>query len=120
VTEAGPAASAAFDLAQLRADQARLAQRYLEFLRVPALSLGLYRLAAGAQDEQRPHTEDEAYVVLSGRARLRVGETDHDVAGGAVVYVPAHAPHAFHAIVEDLLVLVVFAPAEGTAGRASG
>ncbi len=117
---AAPRPAAAFDLAQLRADQQRLAQRYLEFLRVPALSLGLYRLAAGEADPQQPHAEDEAYVVLSGRGRLRVGEIEHDVAPGTVVHVAARVPHAFHSLVEDLLVLVVFAPAEGTADAHAG
>ncbi len=109
---------AAFDLMQLQEEQARVAQRYLEFLRVPALSLGLYRLSAGAADPQGPHDEDEAYVVLSGQARLRVRDVDHEVGRGAIVYVAAHAPHAFHDVTEDLVVLVVFAPAEGTTSAA--
>ena len=44
---------------------------YNEFLRVPALSVGLYRLTAGSQDRQQPHGEDEVYYALSGRGRLR-------------------------------------------------
>lgn len=41
---------------RLRAQAGKL---YGEFLRVPALSAGLYVLAAGATDLQRPHHEDE-------------------------------------------------------------
>jgi quercetin dioxygenase-like cupin family protein len=33
---------------------------------------------------------------------------------GAVIFVEAHEPHRFHDIVEDLHLLVFFAPAEGT------
>lgn len=113
-----PRGHAAFDLASLREEQQRSARRYLEFLRVPQLSLGLYRLPAGATDEQQPHGEDEVYVVIAGRARLRVGASDHEVAAGALVYVEAHAPHAFHDITEDLVALVFFAPAEGSETRA--
>ena len=41
-------------------DQQRAAsgKPYREFLRVPALSTGLYVLAAGATDMQTPHRED--------------------------------------------------------------
>lgn len=101
-----------YDLAALDALQAAEGRRYREFLRVPDMSAGVYVLPAGADDPQQPHAEDELYHVLAGRAVLRVGEDDHPVAGGSVVYVPARVPHRFHSITEDLRVLVVFAPSE--------
>ena len=36
------------------------------------------------------------------------------VAAGLCLFVPAHEPHHFHDIVDDLEVLVVFGPAEGS------
>lgn len=87
---------------------------YIEFLREPALSLGLYRLAAGARDPQLPHSEDEAYHIISGRGMIRVGEEDQPVGPGTVVFVPAQVPHQFHTITADLTILVIFAPAEYT------
>ena len=87
-------------------------ERYVEFLRVPALSAGLYVLPAGDTDPQRPHREDEIYYVTSGRGMIRVGTEDHPVEPGSVVYVPPRVAHRFHSITEDLRVLVVFAPAE--------
>lgn len=89
-------------------------KRYEEFLHVPSMSLGLYRLKAGEADPQRPHGEDEAYLVLRGRARFRAGDEDVAVAAGDVLFVPAREEHRFHAIEEDLELLVLFAPAEGT------
>jgi mannose-6-phosphate isomerase-like protein (cupin superfamily) len=85
---------------------------YAEFLRVPAMSAGVYRLPAGGTDPQRPHREDELYYVVAGRAVLRVGDDDRPVAPGSIVYVAAGVPHRFHSIVEALEVLVVFTPAE--------
>ena len=85
---------------------------YLEFLRVPDLSAGLYVLAAGAVDTQAPHTEDELYVVLSGRGELRVGGVSKPVGVGSLCYVRAGEEHAFHSVVESLRLLVVFGPAE--------
>ncbi len=105
----------AFDLERIEAEQAASEDRYLEFLRVPALSCGLYALPAGGTDPQTPHTEDEIYYVVHGRATLEVGDHEHLVHPGSVVYVPATLPHRFHSIEEDLKVLVVFAPAEGSA-----
>lgn len=88
--------------------------RWAEFLRVPALSAGLYCLPAGGDDPQQPHTEDEIYYVIRGRARFRAGSEEREVAAGTVLFVPARVEHRFHSISDDLVLLVVFAPAEGT------
>lgn len=85
---------------------------YAELLRVPAMSVGHYRLAAGATDPQEPHTEDEVYVVLSGRGVLRTPAADAAAVPGAVLYVPAGEEHRFVEIEESLEVIVLFAPAE--------
>jgi len=91
---------------------------YVEHLATADLSLGIYRLRAGAVDTQSPHTEDEVYVVTSGRASFTSGGRTVDVAPGTVLFVPAHEEHRFHDITEDLALLVVFGPAEGS--RAAG
>ncbi|HEV8489525.1 MAG TPA: cupin domain-containing protein [Candidatus Limnocylindrales bacterium] len=90
---------------------------YLEFVRRPALSVGLYVLGAGAVDRQQPHDEDEVYHVVEGRGRITVGDETRVVGPGSVIYVAATVPHRFHGIEEELRVLVFFAPAEGSAGR---
>jgi mannose-6-phosphate isomerase-like protein (cupin superfamily) len=90
------------------------AEVYREFLRVPALSLGLYKHGVGANLPQQPHTEDEVYFVVSGSGAIEIDGEDHAVTSGSVVYVPAGVGHHFHGVSEPLQVLVVFAPAEGT------
>ncbi len=107
----------AFDLARLLSGHDSLEEPYLEFLRVPSLSVGLYALPAGATDPQEPHTEDEVYHVVGGRARIRVGAEDRAVQAGTVVFVEAGVDHRFYDIEEDLKVLVFFAPAEGSRGE---
>lgn len=52
------------------------------------------------------------YVVLGGRAKLRIDDRDVTVEAGTIAYVAAGVPHHFHAIEERLRVLVLFAPAE--------
>jgi mannose-6-phosphate isomerase-like protein (cupin superfamily) len=102
----------AFELDDLIATQRKGDKAYHEFLRVPDLSMGVYRLPAGGTDLQAPHTEDEVYYVLSGKAQIRVGDEDRAVAAGSIVYVAKTVEHRFHSIEEDLTVLVFFAPAE--------
>jgi quercetin dioxygenase-like cupin family protein len=104
----------AFDLPRLISEHDPSEEAYLEFLRVPSLSIGLYVLPAGATDPQQPHTEDEVYHVVSGRGRIQVGAEDRAVEAGTVVFVEAGVDHRFHAIAENLTVLVFFAPAEGS------
>lgn len=106
----------AYSLADVNAARERSGQLYHEFLRVPALSAGVYQLAAGADDPQQPHTEDELYYIVAGRARIRVADDDAPVEAGSLVFVAANVEHRFHTIVEDLTVLVFFAPAEYSLG----
>ncbi|HTT74040.1 MAG TPA: cupin domain-containing protein [Thermoplasmata archaeon] len=92
------------------------ASGYAEFFRGPTMSLGVYRLPAGAEDRQQPHGEDEVYYVLRGRGQLRTAGKDLPARPGDVLYVPARRPHRFHSIDEELVLLVVFAPPEGSQG----
>ncbi len=87
-------------------------ETYHEFLRVPALSVGVYVLAPGAVDAQSPHEQDEIYFVVRGRARFRQGTEERSVGPGEILFVPAREPHRFHSVEEELVLLVVFAPAE--------
>jgi mannose-6-phosphate isomerase-like protein (cupin superfamily) len=85
---------------------------YAEFLRVEAMSAGLYALPAGATDPQTPHNEDEIYYVIQGRASIDIAGTTHQVEPGSVIFVAKNVDHRFKEIREDLEVLVLFAPAE--------
>lgn len=102
----------AFELAQLINQRSDSNKLYLEFLKVPDLSMGLYVLPAAGTDPQSPHTEDEVYYVVSGKAKIKVADEDRDVQAGSIVYVAKNVEHRFHSIEEELIVLVFFAPAE--------
>jgi len=102
----------AFELAQLVTECSQAGSQYLEFIRKPSLSVGLYMLSTGAIDQQEPHTEDEVYYVVSGRASIQVDTESRPVEAGSVVFVQANIEHRFHTITEDLTILVFFAPAE--------
>ena len=98
-----------FDIEKLIEERAKGGSPYLEFLRVPALSCGIYSLPAGSKDLQSPHDEDEVYYVARGRARLRVGDEEQSLGPGSILYVRATSAHSFIEIEEDITLLVFFA-----------
>ena len=102
----------AYELAQLIQQRTASGKLYLEFLKVPDLSMGLYVLPAGGTDPQLPHTEDEVYYVVSGRGQIKVADEDRPMQAGSIVYVAKNVEHRFHSIEAELTVLVFFAPAE--------
>jgi len=102
----------AWELTDLETARSASGRLYHEFLSVPDLSGGLYVLDAGATDPQSPHTEDELYVVMSGRATVFVSGETRPIQAGSVIFVAAHVEHRFIDIEERLVLLVMFGPAE--------
>ena len=103
-----------YQIGELITQQAAGDALYLEFLRMPDLSMGLYVLAAGSVDPQQPHSEDEVYYVVSGVGMILVGDKDQQVRAGSIIYVEKGVDHRFHSITRDLQILVFFAPAESS------
>jgi mannose-6-phosphate isomerase-like protein (cupin superfamily) len=105
-----------FHVDDLSSQRSKTDKHYLEFLRVPAMSAGVYVLPKGSTDPQKPHREDEMYYVVRGRARMQTGSEqapEHaEVRPGSVIFVEAELEHRFYDIQEELEVLVFFAPAE--------
>ncbi len=102
----------AFEMTELAIQRAQQGKAYLEFLRVPSMSLGVYHLAAGAHDHQLPHSEDEVYYIVSGKAKINVKDEVRSIQEGSIIYVAAYDEHQFHSIEEDLTIIVFFSPAE--------
>jgi mannose-6-phosphate isomerase-like protein (cupin superfamily) len=107
----------AWELDELETARVASGRLYHEFISVPDLSGGLYVLEAGAIDPQSPHTEDELYVVMSGRAKVSMDGEVHAIRAGSVIFVGAGVEHRFHDIEERLVLLVMFGPAEYSRGR---
>ena len=84
--------------------------QYREHLRSPGMSVATYCIPVGGKDGQDPHTADEVYVVLRGRARLVAASGEAEVQPGSVIFLPAGEEHQFTEVSEDLSVLVVFGP----------
>lgn len=101
-----------FNLAEAEKHRQQSGKRYLEFLRVAAMSAGVYVLPAGSTDAQSPHKQDEMYYVVRGRARMQAGSEDQAVSEGSIIFVAAGVEHRFYDITDEVMVLVFFAPAE--------
>jgi len=93
---------------------ARSPERYLEFVRVSGFKVGIYVLERGGTDLQTPHSEDEVYYVVTGKAKMRTDSVgtfnSFDVNAGTIIFVPARMHHSFYDISERLAVLVFFGP----------
>jgi quercetin dioxygenase-like cupin family protein len=50
--------------------------------------------------------------VVKGRSRMNIGNQERALGTGSLVFVEANQEHHFYDIMEDLVVLVFFAPAE--------
>jgi len=87
---------------------------YHEFLRVPAMSAGIYVLPSSRIDRQAPHKEDEIYYVVRGQSKMIIGTEQRPVSAGDVIFVDAGVEHRFVDIEQELVLLVVFAPAESS------
>ena len=100
----------AFEYGEISQERAESNNAYLQFLNAGTLSLGLYVLAAGAEDTQSPHDEDEIYYVVTGRGVVDVAGERRPVQPGSIVFVAKEVEHRFVDIEEELSLLVFFAP----------
>ena len=59
--------------------------------------------------DQHPH--DHGVYVLHGRARLRLGEDEHELHAGDVVYIPGNEVHQFFTLGEEPFGFLCVVPA---------
>lgn len=79
-----------------------------EFLRTPSLSCSIYHVPAGSNEMSKAHEEDELYLILAGKGRLRIGEDVQEVSAGTLMYVHAACDHTYFDIRESITALVFF------------
>jgi quercetin dioxygenase-like cupin family protein len=90
-------------------DAAKMAK--IDLARGDHLFLGLNCLEPG--QSQRVHTHagaDKFYLVVSGKARIRVGDEVREARTGMLVWCPADLPHGVEEAVERTVLLVGMGP----------
>ena len=92
----------------------QLAESRFEFVQLfsrGSLEIEIYK--PDKIDKQHPHTRDEIYVVLSGKAMFYNEGAVVEVAAKDCLHVPAFAEHRFFNFTEDFVTWVIFYGPEG-------
>lgn len=97
-----PASHAAFDAA-------RFAKR--DLARGELMFLGLNCFEAGQAQAIHQHDgADKFYLILSGKARMIVGDSVRDAGAGTLIWAPRGIPHGVETAHERTIMLVGMAP----------
>lgn len=76
-----------------------------------AFSMHYWLLGKKEKDEQKPHFQDEVYVILEGEGQVDIDGKILDIRAGDIVFVPAQMNHHFITNGEsDIRMLVFFGP----------
>jgi mannose-6-phosphate isomerase-like protein (cupin superfamily) len=76
-------------------------------------TLSVELFAPRGTDTQKPHKQDEVYVVVRGEGTFIDGATRHRFEPGDLLFVRAGVEHRFEDFTEDLAVWVIFYGPEG-------
>jgi quercetin dioxygenase-like cupin family protein len=86
----------------------------VDLVRGGQLFLGLNCFEPGQSQPVHHHRgADKFYLILSGKARMTVGDTTFDAEAGDVVWAPADVPHGVAEALERTVMLVGLAPPPG-------
>lgn len=78
------------------------------------LFVGLNCFEPGQSQKVHVHAgSDKFYLVISGKARIMVGDETREVGPGTVVWAPADLPHGVAQALERTVMLVAIAPPPG-------
>ena len=84
---------------------------YDRFIQHGTMHVGLYQ--PKSEDGQKPHQQDEVYIIMQGTGTFRNGKEKKPFQPGDVLFVPAGVEHRFEDFSEDFLTWVVFYGPEG-------
>jgi mannose-6-phosphate isomerase-like protein (cupin superfamily) len=107
---------AADPVALLTAIESTPAQRFAVAFTCGSVSVEMY--APQTRDLQRPHDQDELYVVYRGTGDFCVDDERQRFAAGSVFFVPAGVAHRFEHFSEDFATWAIFCGPRG--GERSG
>jgi len=85
------------------------------------LFVGLNCFEPGQSQKVHVHAgSDKFYLVVSGKARITVGDETREVEAGTVVWAPADVPHGVVEALEQTVLLVAIAPPPSALKRPPG
>lgn len=84
------------------------------------LFVGLNCFEPGQSQKVHVHAgSDKFYLVVSGKARMIVGDDTREVGAGTVVWAPADVPHGVVQALERTVMMVAIAPPPGGLSRSA-
>ena len=86
-------------------------QEFVQLFSRGSLQIELYK--PDKIDKQYPHSRDEVYVIVSGKALFYKEGTVVEVAANDCLHVPAFAEHRFFNFTDDFITWVFFYGPEG-------
>jgi quercetin dioxygenase-like cupin family protein len=83
-----------------------------------SLFVGLNCFEPGQSQRVHVHAgSDKFYLVVSGKARMIIGDETREVGAGTIVWAPADLPHGVDRALERTVMLVAIAPPPGNVSR---
>ncbi len=65
---------------------------------MPNFAMRKFSMQEGGGMPLHTNTVEHEQYVLAGRARIRIGDQDHEVGPQDVVFIPAGVPHSYHVL----------------------
>lgn len=77
----------------------------------PHFHMRYFAVQPGGYTSLDQHAHDHGVYILHGRARLRLGDEEHELSGGDVVYISGNEVHQFFALGEEPFGFLCVVPA---------
>lgn len=85
-------------------------QMLLSLDEVPNFAMRCFSIEAGGHMPHHTNTVEHEQFVLSGRARVRVGDESFEAKAGDILYIPANAPHSYETIGDEAYTFLCLVP----------
>lgn len=93
-----------------KAGQGVSMQMLLSLQEVPNFAMRCFTIEAGGHMPHHTNTVEHEQFVLSGRAKVRVGEESFDAVAGDILYIPADVAHSYETIGDEAYVFLCLIP----------
>ena len=84
-----------------------------ELIDAPSYRVRYFEVPAGRHTALEQHPHDHGVVIQRGRARVTLGDEQHELGPGDVVYVAPDELHCFEAVGDEPLGFICVAPPSG-------
>jgi quercetin dioxygenase-like cupin family protein len=99
--------ASASNAARFRTDEAEK----VDLFRGASLFVGINCFEPGQSQRVHAHeASDKFYLVVSGKARMQVGEVEYEAGPGTIIWAPAGVPHGVLEAQERSVLLVAMGP----------